>query len=264
MIICTAAGNGIGSNDLMPAVVWPAAMDQVIAVAGCNCRNLPWSGSSRGPEVNICAFAQEVWRAEAQSGKGGKGSIAQGNGTSFATPTVAGMAACWLAHHGGRAALAKHYGHARYVPQAFAWLLRKEAIQKQPNWRTDLMGPGILDAEKLMAAKLPPKSELKGWPVKKHSGLGNGIKDVIGAPLAASAPESARGELAYLLFDRPVAIVPLVENLKATRATAAPLGAKPPSAAAKAAADLAVTRAEAGNAARRSGMSPLLASLLAP
>jgi serine protease len=212
VIICTAAGNGIGSNNVTPMVVWPAALDQVIAVAGCNCRQTPWSGSSRGPEVNITAAAQDVWRAEALTGAlspNGKAHalVKQGNGTSFATPTVAGMAACWLAHHGGRGKLAQHYGDASHVPLAFAYLLRKIAVQTPQGWRTDLMGPGILDAAALMSAPLPPASALKGgWPRKDHPWFGKFLGGFFGAGAPkgmAAATSRLSGELAYQLFDRP-------------------------------------------------------------
>ncbi|WP_395752940.1 S8 family peptidase [Prosthecobacter sp.] len=241
VIICTAAGNYIGSNDWAYLVVWPAALDRVTAVAGCNCREVTWTGSSRGPEVNIAAAAQDVWRAEATKGALSAGgvegtTVGRGNGTSFATPTVAGTAACWLAHHGGRKAMAEHYGHPRYVPMAFAQLLRTTAFRRPANWDTTLMGPGILDAEALLAAPLPSKAALTGWPRKDHAVFGNivgGILKIFGsrapaprraavaragarrgaraaAPAAASAPaaEAQRfdGELAYHLFDRPALI----------------------------------------------------------
>lgn len=232
VIICTAAGNQIGSNNLTPLVVWPAALDEVIAVAGCNCQSNVWSGSSRGPEVNITAGAEDVWRAKAIAGTMSPGpvqgeDIGQGEGTSFATPTVAGLAACWLAHHGGRKELAKHYGHPRYIPQAFARLLRTVAFRKPDGWNTKLMGPGILNASKLISAPLPAKATLNGWPRKEHPWFGKLVGGIFlglgargkarglpasGMPVEAFA-ERFGGELAYLAFDRPA----LVEMLLASR-----------------------------------------------
>jgi serine protease len=241
VIICCAAGNQIGSNNVTPLVVWPAALDQVIAVAGCNCLPKVWSGSSRGPEVNITVGAQDVWHASAQKGSLSPGGsapdgIKQGNGTSFATPTVAGMAACWLAHHGGREKLGSHYGHKRYVPLAFARLLRTEAFHRPHGWDTQLMGPGILDAEKLLAAKLPAKGSLDQWEKKKHpwfSWVVGGIFKTVGKRSAArgatrSGPpaedEAIRfeGELAYLLFERPA----LAEILQANTRSQGPRGGR--------------------------------------
>ncbi|WP_206171073.1 S8 family peptidase [Phragmitibacter flavus] len=227
VIICCAAGNQIGSNNVTPLVVWPAALDQVIAVAGCNCQEEIWSGSSRGPEVNITAPAQSIWRAAAVTGSLTPANpppdgVIRGDGTSFATPTVAGLAACWLAHHGGRKALTKHYGAASYVPQAFAKLLETVAYRRPPGWNTKLMGPGILDAKKLLEAPLPAKGVL-GWKKKKHAWAGSFVGGVFqlvnsrasvrsGPPspraragaTSGASPAGLHGELAYLLFDRPV------------------------------------------------------------
>lgn len=237
VIICTAAGNVIGSNDVLPLVVWPAALDQVIAVAGCNCEWQKWSGSSRGREVNITAPAQDVWHAIPQKGALPPATtegvnVARGDGTSFATPTVAGMAACWLAHHGGRKALAERYGHPRYVPQAFAWLLRNKAFFTPKNWDTERMGPGIFDASALLRASLPAKSSLNGWPRKEHPTYAAWVSTVAGwigsrsrsAAAPAADPETElgglAGELGYLLFDRPqlvemLAAPPAAEGIRA-------------------------------------------------
>jgi len=229
VIICTAAANVIGSNDVTPIVVWPAAYDEVIAVAGSNCQNKVWSGSSRGPEVNITAPAESVWRNSASRGAlpgtGIIGSdIGQGDGTSYATPATAGVAACWLAHHGGRAALTAHYGQAKYVPLAFAHLLRTIGFDRPVDWNTRLMGPGILNAVKLISAALPAKAALTGWPVKEHTlsskalaaffkGLGflfGSSDSVVASAVAAGAPASPEelsarygSELTALLLDRP-------------------------------------------------------------
>ncbi|WP_050030189.1 S8/S53 family peptidase [Verrucomicrobium sp. BvORR034] len=229
VIFCTAAGNIIGSNNITPIVVWPAAYDEVIAVAGSNCMKQLWSGSSRGPEVNITAPGESVWRLVA------KGSSGPESGTSYAAPATAGIAACWLAHHGGRAAIAAHYGgQAKYVPLAFAHLLRTVAFNRPDRWNVRLGGSGILDAEKLLKANLPAKSALTGWTVKEHTlsskaiaalfkGLGwifrGGPAGVTpaAAPAAAPAdsPESLAArygsELSALLFDRPALLQQLID-----------------------------------------------------
>lgn len=234
VIICTAAGNYIGSNNVTPMVVWPAAYDPVIAVAGCNCNYQVWSGSSRGPAVNITAPAEDVWNADPEKGSlAPDGStpdkISRGSGTSFATPTVAGMAACWLAHHGGRKELAKHYGHARYVPLAFAHLLRTAAHFTPSNWMPNLMGPGILDASELMRAPLPAKSALTGWPRKSNPFYTQAISSIAGwvgggTRTAGRAPQPSEtalgeldGELGYLLFDRPALLDAFAKDVDITR-----------------------------------------------
>lgn len=229
VIICTAAGNQIGSNDITPIVVWPAAYDEVIAVGGTNCTDAKWSGSSRGPEVNISAPAESVHRHKAKAGalpgKGIEGTeVGQGSGTSYATPATAGVAACWLAHHGGRAAIAAHYGgQAKYVPLAFAHLLRTVAFDRPDGWDIRLMGSGIINASKLLSAPLPAKAALNGWQVKEHTLsskaialLFKGLGFLFGGSLTASATASASpapapeelatrfgNELQALLLDRP-------------------------------------------------------------
>jgi len=133
VIFCSAAGNVIGNQDWFPIVVWPAALDNVIAIGGGNCKGQAWDGSSRGPEVNISAEAQDVWHAAAITGSAPAGphgtSISPGNGTSFATPAAAGLAACWLAHHGIQT-LINEYGDASYIPLAFAYPSSPQGIQK--------------------------------------------------------------------------------------------------------------------------------------
>ncbi|MGL4399692.1 MAG: S8 family peptidase [Luteolibacter sp.] len=270
VIVCTAAGNQIGSNDITPIVVWPAAFDEVIAVAGSNCEDKKWKGSSRGPEVNITAPAESVWRLEGTSPTG----VAQGAGTSYATPAVAGIAACWLAKHGGRKALASHYGQARYVPLAFARLLKTVGYRRPAGWDTRLMGPGIIDAGALLRANLPAKAELTTWPVKTHTLSSEVIAAIFkalgwagfgAAPASATpAPESLAvrygSELQQILIDRPQLLRQLVDSglLKADikdDSTAI-------SAAAAADATIDLSSAEQAISALRAIASPSLAAVL--
>lgn len=231
VIICSAAGNEIGSNDFMPLVVWPAALDEVIAVAGSNCKNRIWNGSSRGREVNITGPAEEVFHAVMDKAvlspvAPAREVIAHGNGTSFATPQVASIAACWLAHH-GKAQLISHYGHVRYLPLAFARLLSTVAYHRPDGWNTDYAGPGIIDAEKLLQAPLPPKNSIQSWPKKPRSpwgrligGIFRGWSYLRPAAVPAAAPSFGlfeaeanagrfEGEIAYHLFDRPALLAAL-------------------------------------------------------
>lgn len=91
IIFCSAAGNNVGF------VVWPAAYEEVVAVAAVNTNSLSWSGSCRGPAVEICAPGEKVYVA--RSNKDGDNWIydyGYGSGTSHATPHVAAAAALWL------------------------------------------------------------------------------------------------------------------------------------------------------------------------
>ena len=66
VIVCCAAGNIFGANDALHAVVWPAHYPEALAVAASNANDQPWSGSSRGPEVDITAPGESVWHAIAK------------------------------------------------------------------------------------------------------------------------------------------------------------------------------------------------------
>jgi len=94
IIVMAAAGNYVGF------VSAPASYPECLAVAASTIDDQPWSGSSRGSEVDISAPGQAVWTAATNKGPNGPVySIEQGDGTSFAVAALAGIAALWLAHH---------------------------------------------------------------------------------------------------------------------------------------------------------------------
>jgi subtilisin family serine protease len=189
VVLCTAAGNEVRF------VVKPAAFDEVIACAGCNIDRAEWSGSCRGPQVTITGPAQFVWHAIADKKDRQPDTLDAngrhlalswcGSGTSFATPTIAGLAACWLAHHGGWDAVRTYYGHPRYIPRAFAYLLRTSAYNASPSLDPRNFGPGIVDGVKLLHAALPPTSVLLSWPKKGVDTLPSAI---VGAASIAAVP----------------------------------------------------------------------------
>lgn len=144
VIVLAAAGNCVRF------VVWPAAYDEVIAVAACNARREIWRGSSRGSKVDVTAPGESVWRAHVD--EHGTYSVQQGSGTSYAVATAAGAAALWLARH-GRQALIDRYGIEK-VPFVFNRLLRENS-DPMPTWEEGQFGAGILNVEKLLAAALP-------------------------------------------------------------------------------------------------------------
>lgn len=187
IIVCAAAGNYFGASNLFPEVVYPAHFDEVIACAACNILKRPWTGSSRGAQVNITAPGEFVWHAAANRPDTLDGeqrhshTVCESAGTSFAVATVAGLAACWLAHHGVDE-LARHYGHTRYIPRAFAWLLRHKAFQVDPQLPAGLFGTGIIDGEQLLREALPSKTELLAWPSKG----GAATRAAIPVPIAAA------------------------------------------------------------------------------
>lgn len=147
VIICAAAGNQVRF------VVWPAAYDEVIAVAACNADDGIWSGSSRGDKVDVTAPGESVWRAHVtEKGHAVDPDVGRGSGTSYAVATTAGVAALWLAHH-GRDALAKRYG-AEKIPFIFNDLLRRTCTP-MPAWEAGKFGAGRVNVVALLAAPLP-------------------------------------------------------------------------------------------------------------
>ncbi|HEV2762168.1 MAG TPA: S8 family serine peptidase [Pyrinomonadaceae bacterium] len=142
VIILAAAGNYI------PYVVWPAAYDEVIAVAASNARRKTWRHSSNGSAVDVTAPGESVWCAGV---KDGKPVVGRGSGTSYAVATVAGVAALWLSHH-GREKLVRRYG-AEKIPVIFNQLLR-DTCDPVPGWGSDF-GRGLVNASRLLSAELP-------------------------------------------------------------------------------------------------------------
>ncbi|MBD8527660.1 S8 family peptidase [Pseudomarimonas arenosa] len=149
VIVVAAAGNAPAKD-----VVAPANLDDVIAVAATTIKDEPAVWSCRGPEVDLCAPGESVWRAHI-NGKGAKGT-GRGHGTSYATAMVAGAACLWLQHH-ERDSLLGMYGR-RGLVAAFKQILTTpgQGVRRPPAWDTERWGAGILDARGLLDAPLPP------------------------------------------------------------------------------------------------------------
>ena len=146
MILLAAAGNHT------KMVMFPALLENVIAVAASNADNKPWSGSASGAAVDITAPGESVWRAYAFKKNGAlQFDTQRSSGTSYATATTAGVCALWLQRHGA-ATLRARYG--RRLASVFTTLL-KAHCRPVPGWNTQRYGPGILDAVGLLNATLP-------------------------------------------------------------------------------------------------------------
>jgi len=149
IIVMAAAGNCVGF------VVWPARYEEVIAVAGYNINDQPWTGSCRGDSVDITAPGEFVPRANrAPQNDGSPTDVRGGQGTSFAVALTAGVAALWLSHF-TIAAIKAALQPGETVQDRFIALL------KQTSWRpagfgTGDFGSGIIDAEKLLQHALQP------------------------------------------------------------------------------------------------------------
>jgi serine protease len=167
VVVVAAAGNCVR------LVVWPARYEKCIAVAGVGADDRMWQGSSRGSAVDVAAPAQNVYRATAAD----RG-VGQGQGTSYATALVAGVAACWVAHHGRANAIAEARRRGETLQDMFRRLLK--ATARQPagvGWNGFDLGAGIVDAEALLKADFdlglgtegptpPAVAETPGWSVR--------------------------------------------------------------------------------------------------
>jgi hypothetical protein len=150
IILIAAAGN------VWPFVVYPARLDNVVAVAASNAIDKPWKDSASGDTVDISAPGESVWRAWTRKlGTTLDFSVAQSSGTSYATATVAGACALWLAAHGAAALRARYPGRLAAV---FLDLLKSAGFRAVAGWKRDDFGPGILDATALLDAALPAQA----------------------------------------------------------------------------------------------------------
>jgi len=154
VIVVAAAGNQVPGKK----VVFPAAYPTAIAVAATNFDSRPWDCSSRGSKVLTSAPGESVWTAAAPAGMS---CVQASTGTSFATATVAGIAALWLSFdgEGHQAELGRFRGdpsknEENRIPRAFREVLA-QAYRTPAGWDSRTLGPGIVDAAK--ALELPSK-----------------------------------------------------------------------------------------------------------
>jgi hypothetical protein len=137
-------------------VVAPARLHRTLAIGGITSQDVPWSGSSFGPEVDLSAPAADIRNALAKPGD--QFSYANdGDGTSYATAMVSGAAALWLARH--RAELAGAYPQPWQVVEAFKQTARATA-RVPANWQPGAFGTGVLDVRALLDAPLPDAATL--------------------------------------------------------------------------------------------------------
>jgi thermitase len=150
VIVVAASGNYV------PLVVWPAAYPEVIAVAGCDAQRRPWPGASTGPQVDVSGPAARVWVAGFT--QSGLPAASQSNGTSFATATLAGIAALWLAFH-GRAFLLDRYHNECTLNDVFRFLVRQTS-DPFSTYAPSGYGSGIYNARRILATPLPTPADI--------------------------------------------------------------------------------------------------------
>jgi endonuclease G len=148
VIVVCAAGNHIDP------VVSPAFNGRTIAVGGVTSNDQVWSGTSFGTTVDWAAPSADIRRAVV---KGKKFGFANGgDGTSYAAALTTGVAALWLNHH---ATLLNQYPELWQRVEAFK-TLGKLTSRKPGNWKSDVVGDGILNAFNLISAPLPNANSL--------------------------------------------------------------------------------------------------------
>ena len=153
LVICCAAGN------CWPAVVFPAAYAAnglCTAVAALTRDLTPWAKTGRGPEVTIAAPGENVWGAAKNKATDPDDRTKAAQGTTLATSLTSGVAALWVAKHGGRAALkAKAVAAGTTVQSMFVHCLTA-GVTKPPVWNgASNLGAGVLDAARALSNPLP-------------------------------------------------------------------------------------------------------------
>jgi subtilisin family serine protease len=140
-------------------VTFPGKWASTIAVSASDPKDQPWRDAARGEEVDVTAPGVDVWRGETRPGTGGANTdaVETGDGTSFSTALVAGIASLWIQYH-GYAALHGCYQGA--LASTFRSVLRNGGARRPEGWRTAEFGPGIVDAEGLLKASLPRPADV--------------------------------------------------------------------------------------------------------
>lgn len=156
IVVLCAAGNCVGPV-VFPARFAPQGL--CAAIAAVDYAYAPWKRTSKGKAVTVSAFGEAVWGARKNSADASNTDVARSQGTTLATSLSAGVAALWIAHHGGRLALrAKAQAAGVTVQKLFNAALRASAY-KPSGWESGL-GAGLVNAGALLA--FPLTSTLEG------------------------------------------------------------------------------------------------------
>ena len=135
----------------------PGRLPHAICVGGTIPGRKVWIASCAGPEVAISAPAEPIRVASTRFTTNYEYFYGQSNGTSYATPLVAGTAALWLARWGDE--LDARYPEKWQRVAAFRRVLR-ESAQVPADWDTQRHGAGVLDALATIKMDLPDQNSL--------------------------------------------------------------------------------------------------------
>lgn len=216
VIVLAAAGNCVGE------VVWPARYEETIAVGGINEASRPWRGSSRGPSVAISGPAEFVLRADARDAAN-PNAVSGGQGTSFATAHLAGVAALWLAHH-GRDNLISLLPAGSTLQEMFRAVIRRTA--RVPNgFDTQRYGAGIVNAGAVLQAD--PAAALKEAAGARKSGMLDQLTSLLDRVFGGGSAEAAGAALRDPQ-NYPELAAAAFEMLRAGRSPVAKTEAMPP------------------------------------
>jgi thermitase len=188
-IVVAAAGNTPYNNPTpwMNDVSKPASYEETIAVGGHTAYQTPWRDTSRGPEVDICAPAEDIRRARAGwvNMTEHVNDTDRSEGTSMSTALTAGVAALWLSYH-GYDNLVEHYDNdPSKLQEAFREIITTTGNRRPTDWDTSRYGAGLLDAAKVLASPLPDLSSFVSANVQNTSRKGRYSR-------SGSMPDSTR------------------------------------------------------------------------
>jgi hypothetical protein len=106
--------------------------------------------------VTIATPGENVWGAAKSNATDSDAGIRASQGTTLATSLTAGVAACWVGRHGGRAALKARADAAGTTVQAMWVACLTGGLTKPPVWGGAVnLGAGLIDAERALNAALP-------------------------------------------------------------------------------------------------------------
>lgn len=134
VVVVAAAGN---SGDKENLDSWPAAYPGVLAVGASDRNNERAPFSQNKPYVGVLAPGVDMWSTVP------KGGHCRGDGTSFATPYVAGVAALILSVH------------PDYTPAQVVTLIEQSAQRSAPG-HVDGVGWGVVDPLRALSTKTVP------------------------------------------------------------------------------------------------------------